>query len=68
MALGEPSLNGLAILYRAKGSKMDEDTGAGVYYPYPMIKHLYKLKNNCSGFQAEILAVKRTAGMVRTGQ
>lgn len=52
--------HGLAT-YR-DGSKMDEGTGDGVYCPNLIIKHLY---DNCSLSQAEILAIKKKAEMVR---
>lgn len=47
------------------GFKIDEGTDAGVFCPNPMIEHSYKLNVSCNVFQAEILAIKKVAEMVR---
>ena len=46
------------------GSKMDTSTGSGVYIPDRNIKVSYRLPDNCSVFQAEILAIIKAAEII----
>ena len=54
------------------GSKMDTGTGSGVYIPDRNIKVSYRLPDNCSVFQAEILAIIKAVeiidGNIEVGQ
>jgi len=44
------------------GSKMEGIVGAGLYCTDPEIKLSYKLPSDCSIFQAEIFAIRKSAG------
>ena len=60
---GSLPLPGLSIF--TDGSKMEEGTGAGVYCRELGIRNSYKLNNDCSVFQAEILAITKAAEIVK---
>ncbi|XP_058987393.1 uncharacterized protein LOC131806753 [Musca domestica] len=59
-----PPFRGISVY--TDGSKMECGTGAGVFCDTLNIRESYKLRNNCSVFQAEILAVKKATDLLVT--